>query len=95
MIRLHFNLRNPFIDQYDQIYNADGKSWHPHKFWNLSIIKTDSIIGFNFDYTIREDHAGLKFEFSLMGWGIDFHFYDHRHWNAETNKYTINDLTVA
>jgi len=95
MIKLNFVITNPFSDRFNCVYTKPGKTWFAHKFWEFGIYETDDIIGLNFSMKVREDHPGFHFYCSLFGWGIDFHFYDHRHWNAETNKYTINDLTVA
>lgn len=85
MIYLGFELSNPFIDRYSCVYEKTGKTWNPNKFWDLTIVKNSSIIGFTFSWTIREDHAGISFDISLFGWNLDFHFYDQRHWNHESN----------
>ncbi len=59
--------------------------WNPHKFWDLTICKNSSIIGFSIDYTMRQDHAGFVLEFDLFGWNIEYRFYDCRHWDDERN----------
>ena len=81
MIYLSLSLSNPFSNRYSVVYGKTGKTWNPHKFWDLSICKQSSIIGFTFDFTTRQDHAGFSLEIELFGWGIEYRFYDNRHWD--------------
>ena len=81
MIFLSLSLSNPFSNRYSVVYDKTGKTWNPHKFWDLSICKKSSIIGFTFDFTMRQDHAGFSLEIELFGWSIEYRFYDNRHWD--------------
>jgi hypothetical protein len=83
MITLSLSLSNPFSNRYSVVYDKTGKTWNPHKFWDLSICKRSSIIGFTFDFTMRQDHAGFSLEIELFGWSIEYGFYDNRHWDYE------------
>ena len=83
MIFLSLSLSNPFSNRYSVVYDKTGKTWNPHKFWDLSICKRSSIIGFTFDFTMRQDHAGFSLEIELFGWSIEYRFYDNRHWDYE------------
>jgi hypothetical protein len=83
MIFLSLSLSNPFSNRYSVVYEKTGKTWNPHKFWDLSICKKSSIIGFAFDFTMRQDHAGFSLEIELFGWSIEYSFYDNRHWDYE------------
>jgi hypothetical protein len=49
-----------------------------------------SILGINIDYTTKCDHAGASFELNILKM-IYFNvvFYDHRHWNYETETYEV------
>jgi hypothetical protein len=87
MIYLSFSFTNPFSNRFSAVYEKTGKTWNPHKFWDLSICKTSSIIAFTFDYTMRQDHAGFGFDIGLFGWNIDYRFYDSRHWDYESNMW--------
>jgi hypothetical protein len=92
MIYLSFSFTNPFSNRFSAVYEKTGKTWNPHKFWDLSICKTSSIIGFTFDYTMRQDHAGFGFDIGIFGWNIDYRFYDSRHWDYTNNCWEeIND----
>jgi len=83
MITLSLSLSNPFSNRYSVVYDKTGKTWNPHKFWDLSICKRSSIIGFTFDFTMRQDHAGFSLEIELFGWSIEYRVYDNRHWDYE------------
>ena len=86
MIYFSFRLSNPFSNRkFTTVYETSGKTWVPHKFWELTICKNNFIIGFTFDFTMRQDHAGFGFDFDFLGWNIDFRFYDSRHWNDKNN----------
>jgi hypothetical protein len=83
MIYFSLSLKNPFSERYSVVYEKFGKTWNPYKFWDFSISKNSFIFGFAFDFSIRQDHAGFGFDISIFGWGIDYRFYDDRHWDYE------------
>lgn len=85
MIYLSFSFTNPFSNRFSAVYEKTGKTWNPHKFWEFSVQKDNSILKGWFEFTIRQDHAGLNFEFGILGWGVNFVLYDHRHWDDENN----------
>ncbi len=87
MIYLSFSLSNPFSNRFSVVYEKSGKTWNPHKFWDLTITKNSAIIGFSIDFTMRQDHAGFGFDFELFGWNIDYRFYDARHWDYESGRW--------
>ena len=33
------------------------------------------------------DHAGIRLQFGLLGYEIELHIYDSRHWNIKTNTW--------
>ncbi len=85
MINLCFVLSNPFSNRFGGVYEKSGKTWMPNKFWELGVYKTNSIILFTFNFTIRGDHAGLKFDFGILGLDINFMIYDNRHWDYDND----------
>jgi hypothetical protein len=85
MIHLSFNLSNPFSNRFGGVYEKFGKTWMPHKFWEFNIYKDNSIFKGSFKFSIREDHAGFEFDFGLLGWSVEYRFYDSRHWNYEND----------
>lgn len=95
MIYLSFDIKNPFSTKFSSFgYTKCGKTWMPHKFWEFEVYKTNSIIRFILDFTIRQDHAGTRFstfgiELCLFGWDFEFRVYDNRHWNYENNCWEV------
>ena len=83
MINFYFVLSNPFSERFNVVYEKSGKTWMPHKFWEFSIHKDNSILKGWFKFSIREDHAGFNFNFGILGFGVDFVIYDNRHWDDE------------
>lgn len=61
-----------------------------NKFVELELHSTESIIGFRFLWTNRQDHAGVGIQLSLVGLCVHFNFYDNRHWDYEKNQYCVN-----
>ncbi len=89
MITLHFNLRNPWSDRWKCVYNTAGISPFKNKFWELQVDKTNDIVGFEFRYTTRQDHAGVYISLALFGYDVIFNVYDNRHWNSEESRWMI------
>jgi hypothetical protein len=85
MINFYFVLSNPFSERFNVVYEKSGKTWIPHKFWELGINKTNSILECWFKFSIKEDHAGLNFDFGILGWNVKFLIYDNRHWDYEND----------
>lgn len=56
--------------------------YYVEKHWNLFEIY--------FGLTNHCDHAGLKFNFEILGLCFSFNIYDRRHWNYETNTWEIH-----
>jgi hypothetical protein len=81
MILFNFNIRNPrsttFKNLWCRAYNTPFK----HKYIELEFTRDSTLISFMFDWTIRQDHAGLDLELGLFGYNIHFKFYDSRHWD--------------
>lgn len=94
MISISFNIRNPFSDRWKCLYTKSGETPFKHKFWEFQADKTSDILGFEFRFTTRQDHAGLFVSLALFGYDIIFNIYDNRHWNYEENRwmfYTENE----
>jgi len=49
------------------------------------------LLSFDFQWSWRRDHAGLKLEFGLLGISVLLDFYDARHWNYEEGRYMTAD----
>jgi hypothetical protein len=91
MLNLQFNLRNPFSSRWKCLYTKFGNLPIKHKHWEIQIDKCADIVGFEFRFTTRQDHAGFYLSLSLLGYDIIFTAYDSRHWNDEQNRYVNYD----
>jgi len=95
MITAHFNLRNPFSKRWECLFCKSGSTLIKNKFWEVQIDKCADLIGLDFRFTTRQDHAGLYLSFSFLGYDIIFQIYDNRHWNDEENRwYRYDELGI-
>jgi len=83
MISFNFNIKNPWNHRFQNIKTWYGSTFIPNKNWEIEIYKCTDIIGFNFNFNIHQDHAGLSTSISFFGHGLGFHVYDSRHWNHD------------
>lgn len=74
----------------------DNRQYKSHFFFFKKISKnknieiecttdTWNVLGIEFKIGYKEDHAGVSFEFSLLGTQIYFKFYDVRHWDYKND----------
>lgn len=88
MIYLNLNLRLPsWADRYKSIKFYNWKTPFKHKYIELQCIKNCNLLRFEFEFTVKQDHAGLNLELGLFGYEVHFTFYDSRHWNYESNTW--------
>lgn len=80
MIYLNLNIRNPWIDRFENVFNRAG-AITKNKTWEIELLKTDNMFRFEFQFTIMQDHAGLGLELGLLGWEFHIGIHDNRHWN--------------
>lgn len=82
MIYFAFNFTNPFLNRFDVCYENSIKV-SKNKTLEIEIIKDNTFLSFYFRWAIRESHAGICFDFGLMGYSIELDFHDDRHWDME------------
>ncbi len=89
MLSLDFNIRNPFSNRWDTLYNA---SWaiSRHKAIELQFDRCTDILGLCLRLTARQDHAGMFFSMSLLGFDAILHFYDTRHWDNKNDTWAAH-----
>lgn len=79
MIYIGFVLRNPFI----QLHSLVREWIHPvtkNTTAEIGLYRTNGIVGFGFSITgFQQDHRGVGFDLDLLGWNLDFTWYDNRH----------------
>ena len=89
MINFRFSLTNPWWNRFQSVYWTAGGTPIKHKFWELQIMKSDDIISVDMRISTRCDHAGLDLWLGLLGYSINFNFYDNRHWNDKESRYMV------
>ncbi len=89
MIHISFGLSNPWGQPFDNLWNRSGLITN-HKAWEIELLQTRQVIGFEFRYTRRQSHAGLTVELAAFGRNISFQIYDTRHWNQETGAWEVH-----
>ena len=88
MIYLNLNIRNPFSDRFENVWN-NSKPITKNKWWELEILKTENLFRFEFQYTIMQDHAGINIELGLFGWECHAGIHDSRHWDYENKCWKV------
>ena len=88
MINININIRNPWVDRFENIKNFSGRVTE-NKTWEVEILKTYNLFRFDLQYTVRQDHAGPSFEIGLLGWEFRVSVHDNRHWNYSTNDWEV------
>ena len=83
-----FRSANPFSDRWDTIWYTSGSFSH-YKAWEFNGYKTHDFIEIDFNFTTKGDHAGLQIMIGLLGYAIEYHVYDTRHWDYENNTWEV------
>ena len=89
MINFNFSITNPWSDRFSNLWCRSYATPFKHKFIELELTKCSTIISFKFNWTVRQDHAGLAAEIGLLGHCFDFNFYDSRHWDDENKCWEV------
>ena len=87
MISFNFNLRSPWSNEFKNIWCRAYETPFKHKYIELEFYKDVTVVSFMFNWTVRQDHAGLDIDLGLFGYNIHFNFYDNRHWNSEEGRW--------
>ena len=90
MIYFNINIRNPMWgNRFANLFCRSGNTPWKHKYWEVEILKDSELFRIEFEFTTRQDHAGIGLELGLLGYKIDFRLYDSRHWDYETNSWQV------
>lgn len=88
MIYFNINIRNPFSSRFENLWTKSGGTPWVYKYWEVQVMKDDELIRIEFEFTTRQDHAGVRLELGLLGYKIAATVYDSRHWDHERNQWT-------
>lgn len=89
MIEFSFGIDLPFEVEFKNLWNKAWSTPFKNKFVELEFYTEESLIGFNFLWTTRRDHAGVDIQVSLFGHTLHFNFYDNRHWNHKEGQWEV------
>ena len=89
MIHISFGLSNPWGRPFDNLWNRSGLITN-HKAWEVELLQTRTMIGFELSFTQRQSHAGLTVELAVLGRSVCFTISDTRHWNHETGTWEVH-----
>lgn len=87
MIDFSFNISHPFEVEFKNFWCKYWDTPFKHKFVELEVHTTETLIGCNFLWTTRRDHAGVDIQLSVFGICVHFNFYDNRHWNHDEGRW--------
>ena len=87
MINLNFSIANPWRrDLWNILWNI-GRSITKHKAVEFNGYRTGHVIDVEFDLRFTGDHAGARVMLGLLGYAVELHFYDMRHWDYDRNTW--------
>ena len=86
MILLQFNISNPLSDTWTILWNKSS-FLSKNKAIEFNGYRTNHIINVDFNFNPKGDHAGARVMLGVLGFDIELHFYDTRHWNWETDTW--------
>lgn len=87
MISFNFNLRNPWSNEFKNLWCRAYDTPFAHKYIELEIYKDSTLVSFMINWSVRQSHAGLDIDIGLCGYNVHFNFYDNRHWNVDEGRW--------
>jgi hypothetical protein len=78
MIYFNLSIDNPFSQRWKTLFFNHGCIGQ-FKGWEFNGYATHSIINLDFSLKIKGDHPGIFILCGLLGYAVEFNFYDSRH----------------
>jgi hypothetical protein len=92
MIYFNINIRSPWWqDRFENLWARTFSTPWKNKFFEIQLFKDAELFRKEFEWTIKQDHAGMRLELGLIGYKASFNFYDNRHWDYENNRWKTHD----
>ena len=86
MINLDFSIANPWrTNKVWDILWSKSRLITQNKAWEFNGYRTGYIIDVDFELRFKGDHAGARVMLVLLGYGVELHIYDTRHWDYVKN----------
>jgi hypothetical protein len=93
MINLTFAIGYPWLDdKFKTLFYRTWKTPIKNKFFEIQFINdNENLLNFQFKWTRRYDHAGVKLELGLFGYELVVQLYDSRHWDYDKNDWVTHE----
>lgn len=78
MINFNFSVKNPFYEKWKTLFFKHGRVGQ-YKGWEFNGYVTHYIIDLHFELKFKGDHPGIFLMIGLLGYALEFNFYDSRH----------------
>ena len=94
MINLNFTVSNPWSSRWTILWNRSrfvGKNYYRNKVVEFNGYQTNHLINVDFNFKPAGDHGGVRIMLGLLGYDVELHFYDTRHWDYKTNTWEVYD----
>lgn len=89
MIYFNFNIRNPWSQRFKNLWSRTWVTPFEYKFIELEFYRDTSLVSINFNWSIRQSHAGIDIELGLLGYCAHFNLYDSRHWDYHKSSWEV------
>jgi hypothetical protein len=94
MFNFSLAILNPFNNTgFKNIFRRE-RQFSIYKAYCLEIYKCNYLFSISFNWSIREDHAGIILTFGLFGYEVNLQIYDVRHWDHEYNCWKEYDENI-
>ena len=87
MIYFKLRLTNPWSPTWEVLKNISGQ-FTKNKAWEFNLYHSNEVLGIEFEYTLRTDHAGLGLTLSFFNYTFEYKIYDIRHWDYTEDKWS-------
>jgi hypothetical protein len=89
MFALSFNLRNPWSDRFQNVWDRTYNTPLAHKFFEVQISRSSDIVDLTVRITTRrDDHAGILVCLGLFTFNLELQIYDDRHWDRVHDRWS-------
>ena len=89
MISFNFTVSNPFSKQKWKTKFCRSVMLSKYKELDIQVTEDKTVIGISFYWNIKQDHAGVGLELSLVGNTMMLSISDTRHWDEDTGEFQI------
>jgi len=87
VINLNFSIASPWRqDRWNILWNI-SRSITKHKAVEFNGYRTGYMVDVEFNMSFTGDHAGARLMLALLGYAVELHFYDMRHWDYDRNSW--------